>query len=287
MSYGYQSGIFESEKMSAPKNSGTSDHYGTHYGTFASDLFAEIREEAFGADIGQNGWLTADEQDLFMGWLGLSETDHLLDLACGTGGPTLRIAQHTGCRVTGIDLHQEGVANATKSAKDLGLEARAGFHQGNAAERLLFDDASFDAIICIDAINHLPNRLKVFQEWHRVLKPGGWLLFTDPIVLTGPVTNEEIAIRASFAFFLFVPLDLDEALLNEAGFDVERVENRTQNMAENASGWFNARTKRASDLRAIEGDDVFDDTQTFLQTAANLAEERRLSRLAILAKRRP
>ena len=41
MSYGYQSGIFESEKMSEPKNSGASDHYGTHYGTFASDLFAE------------------------------------------------------------------------------------------------------------------------------------------------------------------------------------------------------------------------------------------------------
>lgn len=272
--------------MSETKDSGTSDHYGTHYGNFASDLYSEVREEAFGVDIGQNGWLTADEQDLFMGWLGLSETDHLLDLACGTGEPTLRIAQQTGCRVTGIDLHQEGVANATKSAKDLGLEARASFHEGNAAERLLFDDASFDAIICIDAINHLPNRLKVFQEWHRVLKRGGWLLFTDPIVLTGPVTNEEIAIRASIGFFLFVPLDLDEALLNEAGFDIERIKNRTQNMAENASGWLCARAKRASDLRAIEGDEVFDDTQTFLQTAAKLAEERRLSRLAILAKRR-
>lgn len=272
--------------MSEPKGSSTSDHYGAHYGTFASDLFAEIREEAFGTDIGQNGWLTADEQDLFVGWLGLSETDHLLDLACGTGGPTLRIAQQTGCSVTGIDLHSEGVANATKSAKNFGLGARAAFHEGNAAERLSFDDASFDVIICIDAINHLPNRLKVFQEWHRVLKPGGWLLFTDPIVLTGPVTNEEIAIRASIGFFLFVPLDLDEALLNEAGFDVERVEDRTQNMAENASGWLDARAKRASDLRAIEGDDVFDDTQTFLQTAANLANEKRLSRLAILARRR-
>ena len=242
--------------MSESKDTGTSDHYGTHYGTFASDLFAEIREEAFGADIGQNGWLTSDEQDMFIGWLELSDTDHLLDLACGTGGPTLRIAQQTGCRVTGIDLHREGVANAIKSAKDLALDARAGFHEGNAAERLSFDNARFDAIICIDAINHLPNRLKVFQEWHRVLKPGGRLLFTDPIVLTGPVTNEEIAIRASIGFFLFVPLDLDEALLKEAGFDVERVENRTQNMAENASGWLQARDKRASDLRTIEGDDV-------------------------------
>ena len=271
--------------MTQSKSAGSVDHYGAQYGHFASELFAEIRSEAFGEDIGQTGWLTADEQDLFIQWLELTESTHLLDLACGSGKPTLRIAQKTGCRISGVDLHDEAIANATADAKALGLEARAKFYQGNAAERFSFEDSSFDAITCIDAINHLPNRASVLKEWHRVLKPGGRLLFTDPIVLTGPITNAEVAIRASIGFFLFVPPGLDEALLEEAGFKVERVEDRTPNMAENAAGWLIARARRESDLREIEGDELFDGQQTFLETAARLAEERRLSRFAILARR--
>ena len=42
------------------------DHYGAQYGSFETDLLAEVRGEAFGEDIGQNGWLTAPEQDLFI-----------------------------------------------------------------------------------------------------------------------------------------------------------------------------------------------------------------------------
>ena len=270
--------------MNRSKSPGSVDHYGAQYGNFATGLFAEIRREAFGEDIGQTGWLTAGEQDLFTAWLGLSASSHLLDLACGSGKPTLRIAEKTGCRVSGVDLHDEGVANARASAEEMLLGARASFYQGNAAESLAFEDSSFDAIMCIDAINHLPDRPRVLKEWHRVLKPGGHLLFTDPIVMTGPMTNEEIAIRASIGFFVFVPVGADEALLKQAGFEVERVEDRTQNMAENAAGWHRARAKREADLREIEGDDAFDGQQTFLETAAILAKEGRLSRLAILAR---
>lgn len=43
----------------------TVDHYDASYGNFASDLYSTIRREAFGEDIGQNGWLTAEEQDEF------------------------------------------------------------------------------------------------------------------------------------------------------------------------------------------------------------------------------
>lgn len=261
------------------------DLYGASYRNFASEIYADIRREAFGQDIGQTGWLTADEQDLFIRWLELSRSSQLLDLACGSGKPTLRIARETGCHVSGVDLHSDAVASAKANARELGYEGRAKFYQGNAAERLSFAAASFDAVTCIDAINHLPDRLRVLEEWRRVLKPGGRLLFTDPIVLTGPITNAEIAIRASIGLFVFVPAGLDEELLRQAGFEVERVEDRTQNMAENAAGWLEARARRETDLRKIEGDDVFQGQQRFLETAAILAKERRLSRFAILARR--
>jgi hypothetical protein len=54
------------------------DLYGASYRNFASALYADIRREAFGEDIGQTGWLSAKEQDLFIAWLGLSRAarDH-------------------------------------------------------------------------------------------------------------------------------------------------------------------------------------------------------------------
>ena len=223
---------------------------------------------------------------MFIDWLEITDRCRLLDLACGSGGPTLRLAARTGCSVCGIDQHEGGIVAAKAMAQNRGLSDRADFRTGDATTSLPFADESFAAITCIDAINHFPDRGAVLAGWRRVLKPGGRLLFTDPIVLTGPITNEEIAVRASIGLFIFVPPGVDEVLLKKAGYAIERVENRTENMASTAAAWLTARRRREADLRAIEGDTVFEGQNRFLQTAASLAADRRLSRFAILAFRR-
>lgn len=50
-----------------------------------------------GEDIRQNSCLTDDEQDIFIGWLGLDAEAHSLDVACGSGGPKLQMVQQIGC----------------------------------------------------------------------------------------------------------------------------------------------------------------------------------------------
>lgn len=259
--------------------------YDAQYGQFASRLYAEIRAEAFAPDIGQNGWLTAEEHDLFIRWLDLSEGSRLLDIASGSGQTTLRIAQITGCTVHGLDLHAEGVGAANASAEELGLAHRAHFRLGDAAQPLPYESATFDGLMCTDAINHLRDRPAVLKEWARVLKPGGRLVFTDPIVVTGALTNEEIAARSSIGFFLFVPDGYDQALLAEAGFESVQAVDRTENMARTAHDWRRARASREQDLRRIEGDATFEGQQKFLEVTAWLASERRLSRMAFRALR--
>ena len=261
-------------------------HYDAQYGRFSSELYASIRREAFGEDIGQNSWLTSDEHDLFIEWMSLTNESRLLDVACGSGHTTLRIASRTGCTVQGVDIHENAIEEARGAAQERGFASRAAFEVHDASKPLPFGDGTFDALICIDAINHLPNRPAILVEWARVLKPGGVLVFTDPIVVSGPLTATEIAIRSSIGFFLFVPPGTDERLLDDAGFDVSDVLDRTENMADTARRRLIARQGHETDLRQIEGDETFEGQQRFLDVAARLAEERRLSRLAFRATKR-
>jgi len=258
--------------------------YDAQYVGFAEDIYRAIRAETHDEDIGQNGWLSAAEQDLFLSWLGLKPGQKVLDVACGSGGPSIRIAQRTGCRVLGIDVHADGLARAAEAAKKLGLADRVRFQQVDAAAALPFATASFDALICIDAINHLRERPRVLAEWARVVKPGGRILFTDPIVVTGALSNEEIAIRSSIGYFLFVAPETDRQMLEAVGCEVIRVKNHTANMAHAARRWFAARARREEGLRRIEGDTTYEGQQTFLDVAARIAEQGRLSRFAYLAR---
>jgi cyclopropane fatty-acyl-phospholipid synthase-like methyltransferase len=261
----------------------TVSHYDATYSNFASELYSKIRDQAFGQNIGQTGWLTAEEQDMFIEWLALGRGSNLLDIACGSGGPTLRIASKTGCNIHGIDIHEQGIEAASKQAEEQNLSERVNFEVVDGSGSLRFSDAEFDGIICVDAVNHLPQRSKVFAEWSRILKPGGRLVFTDPITITGPLTNEEIGIRSSIGFFIFVPRGIDEQLLEQAGFDIVQVEDRTQNMATMASNWLKARENYASELKEIEGADTYSGQQTFFKVTAEIAQEGRLSRFAFHA----
>lgn len=268
-----------------PRPSPPVDFYDSTYGRFHEPAYLDIRRETWGEDVGQNSWMTAGEQDLFIEWLTPGPEDRLLDIACGSGGPALRIAEHTRAAVVGVDIHAEGVNAGRRWAQARQLSDRASFEVVDASGVLPFADGSFDAVMCIDAINHLSNRPLVLSEWARVLKPGGHVLFTDPCVVTGPISNEEFAVRGSVGFYLFVSADTNTRMLADAGLGLTIEEDRTEALATIASNWHAARMKREIDLRRIEGDATFEGQQQFLEMTARLGRERRLSRLAYLATR--
>ena len=259
-------------------------HYDANYGNFQTELYAQIRREAFGEDIGQNSWLTTDEQDRFLQWLDLSPGKILLDVGCGAGGPALRIAGTTGCSVMGIDLHEQAVKTASSLAAQRGLAERAEFRVTDATGLLPFSDASFDAITCIDAINHFPDRPRVIAEWARLLRASGRLLFTDPITVTGELTNAEIAVRSSAGFYLFVPHGYDERVIAQCGLRLLACEDLTANMAKIAEARRASRASRSTALREIESRQTFDDQQEFLAVAARVAREGRLSRFLYVSE---
>jgi cyclopropane fatty-acyl-phospholipid synthase-like methyltransferase len=260
------------------------DLYNSTYGNFKEDVLSEVRREAFGKDIGQNSWITTDEYDTFCSWLRLSPGDHVLEVASGSGGPALYLVKKFKYRITGIDINEEGIKTANQQALAEGI-TDAKFQMADADQGLPFDTESFDALMCIDSMNHLRNRLGYLQEWYRVLKEGKRALFTDPVVLTGPVSNEELAARSNIGFFLFVPLEVTTQLIREAGFKLIRCEDVTANIEETSRRWHASRQRLRDDLIRIEGEERFEGLQKFFSTVHKLTRERRLSRFVFLVEK--
>ena len=261
------------------------DLYTDFYGNIHVVIYREIRGETYGVDLGQASWITRDECLRFLSWLQLTESSRVLEVACGSGGIACFTAAETGAGVVGIDINPEAIQAARERSASMEIGNNPSFQMADAAGRLPFADDVFDAVFCNDSINHLPDRLNVLREWHRILRPGGKILYTDPIVVTGQISNEEIALRSSIGFFVFTPPGVNERLLENAGFTVLCTEDVTGNVVETSRRWYEARARRQELLLPMEGQSGFEGLQRFLRMVNELSSQGRLSRHAYLARK--
>jgi len=272
--------------MAAKTHAGEGDRYAFYnaqFARFGSGLAAEIRREVYGEDLGQQGWRTLKEQDEITALVGEQPASHLLDIACGSGGPSLAVLSSTDCRLTGVDIEPEGITEAKHRALAMGLSDSVEFVVADCSQRLPFDDNAFDVAVCIDAVLHLKDRFALLTDWFRLLKPGGRVLFTDAAVLTGAVSKQELDIRASQGDFVFVPPGLNEAAATNAGFRLRKCADTTRATADIAARLHAARDARTTALQEEEGAEWFVKRQSFLATTAILAVEGRLSRFIYIA----
>jgi SAM-dependent methyltransferase len=115
--------------------------------------------------------------------LGLSGSEHVLDVGSGLGGPSRFLAWRYGVRVSGVDLTTEFVRVAEMLTRRTGLVGKVDYRQGNALD-LPFDDAGFDAVWSQNAAMNIADRDRLYREMRRVLKPGGRLALQE--VAAGP-----------------------------------------------------------------------------------------------------
>ena len=119
-------------------------------------------------------------RELMLRPAGLQPGEDVLDVSCGTGSLALLAREQVGSagRVRGIDASEEMIGYARKKARRAGLDVE---FEVAPAQKLPFEDASFDVVLNTLALHHLPraSRYEALGEIRRVLKPGGRALIED------------------------------------------------------------------------------------------------------------
>ena len=110
----------------------------------------------------------------------IDSSSRVLDLGCGNGATAIALSARQGCHVTGIDLSGVRVANAQKARESQTPEAqqKLAFQKASATE-LPFPDGSFTHVWSQAVIYHVPDKRTALKEAHRVLAPGGIMVFDD------------------------------------------------------------------------------------------------------------
>jgi len=189
-----------------------------------------------------------------------------LEIGAGTGYFTLHMLKAGIVQeAVATDISPGMIEALQKNATEQGLQVEALVAD---AERLPFEDESFDLVLGHAVLHHIPDLERAFSEFHRVLRPGGVILFAGEPSRNGdklatvpkqaahrlsPLWRRAIkarpaehghddggaenhALESQVDVHAFVPAEL-RAPIDAAGF--EKVDVRGEELAANWFGWFN------------------------------------------------
>ncbi|OOF65610.1 class I SAM-dependent methyltransferase [Rodentibacter sp. Ppn85] len=108
----------------------------------------------------------------------------VLEVACNMGTTAIGLAKQYGCQIEGVDLDEEALEKAKANIAANNLQDKIHVQRANAM-KLPFEDETFDIVINEAMLTMLPieAKKKAITEYFRVLKPGGFLLTHDVMLM--------------------------------------------------------------------------------------------------------
>jgi phosphoethanolamine N-methyltransferase len=132
-------------------------------------------EKIFGKHFVSTGGLETTTE--FVEMLRLQQGEMVLDVGCGIGGSAFYMAKQFGATVVGMDLSSNMINIALERAAECN-DTRVQFEVADATKRE-YPPESFHVVYSRDTILHIQDKLSLFKDFLKWLKPGGRLLISD------------------------------------------------------------------------------------------------------------
>lgn len=158
--------------------------------------------------------------------LGLHQGQNVLDVGSGLGATARAAAELYGVSVTGLELVEGLCEEARRITEEKGLTGLCDFIQGSALD-MPFKDSSYDAAFMLHVNMNVQNKIKLFNEISRVLKPNSLFCFYEILAdihvesMVYPCPWSSLAAHS----FLITPDRLEE-IIEDAGIVIETKERR-------------------------------------------------------------
>lgn len=146
-------------------------------------------------------------------WLPDLAGGRMLDVGCGDGYWTGRIARWCRARADGVDVSASAIEQSDPRPGDLFRLA--------SAEDLPFADGVFDLVVSLSVLQFVRRGERALREMHRVLRPGGALVLTCDAMDHPRISADYLRLhRAKYAVADYWPLQRLTSAVERAGFDV-------------------------------------------------------------------
>lgn len=189
--------------------------------------------------------------------LGLRRGDRVLDAGCGWSGPALYLAETHGCHVTGVTLSPSQRDYALRWAESRGLSGHIAVEVRDVMD-LSYSAGSFDAIMFLESIIHMPEKKAVFARCRELLKVGGRLVVQESHYDRAGMRDRYLSDRGfrevneAFGFTGdLVSGGQMLCLMEDAGLIPESVDNISGDYIRTLSSWLGNLDQNADRMRAI------------------------------------
>ena len=152
---------------------------------------------------------------------------HVLDVGSGLGGPARRLAQATGCRVTGVDLSEDFFATGTALIEWTRMSQQVKLTPGDATNLAQFQEATFSAAWTIHVGMNIADKIACYSEVFRVLKPGAPFVIYDVLATSDQAIHFPVPWAQTAATSFLVTRAALTTTLAQAGFTVTTVADHT------------------------------------------------------------